>query len=264
VHLVGHVPQRGRGPLRDGGCAIADRPCLLLVPEFTELQWSIKPQLEEWAEVVSYDAPGVGSEPPVPGPGFDLGEWRRRAAQRGLEEVDRRGRESFFVATDGSATPTGLQVAKARPEAVKGIAIGHAALSRSMDGERPAISREVWSGMGSLLRTDRESFIRHGLSQVTARSLSEETAGRIVERFPSNRIAVAIWDSLGEDPEPIEDDLVALGLPLLLGQHEGCLGSTDEGFEDIVARFPEAATVSCPEACAASPTFAEALREFCS
>jgi hypothetical protein len=49
----------------------------------------------------------------------------------------------------------------------------------------------------------------------------------------------------------------------LLGQHVGCLGSTEEGYQDIVAQFPEAATVSCPEACSASPTFAEALREFC-
>jgi len=261
---VGHVPQRGRGPLRHGGGAIADRPCLLLIPEFTELQWSIKPQLEGWAEVASYDAPGVGSEPPVPGPGFELGEWRRRAAQRGLEEVDRRGWESFFVATDSAAAPTGLELAKARPQSVRGMAIGHAALARSMDGERPAISREVWSGMGTLLRTDREAFIRHGLSQVTAGSVSEEHAGRIFERFRSSQLAVAIWDAVGEDPEPIEGDLVALGLPLLLGQHVGCLASTDEGFEDIVARFPEAATVSCPEACAASPTFAEALREFCS
>ena len=39
------------------------RPRLFLVCEFTELQWAIKPQLEEWADVVSYDLPGVGTEP---------------------------------------------------------------------------------------------------------------------------------------------------------------------------------------------------------
>jgi hypothetical protein len=168
------------------------------------------------------------------------------------------------VVSDSGATPTGLKVAKARPQAVRGIAIGHAALSRSMEGERPAINRAVWSGMGTLLKTDREGFIRHGLSQVTAGSVSEESAGRMFERFPSSQVAVAIWDALGEDQEPIEDDLVELGLPLLLGQHVGCLASTDEGFQDIVARFPDAATVACPEACATSPTFADALYEFCS
>ena len=36
------------------------RPRLLLVPSFTELEWGIRPELEEWAEVVSFDCPGVG------------------------------------------------------------------------------------------------------------------------------------------------------------------------------------------------------------
>ena len=41
-----------------------DRSRLLLVPSFTELEWEpIRPQLEEWAEVASFDLPGVGNEP---------------------------------------------------------------------------------------------------------------------------------------------------------------------------------------------------------
>jgi len=142
--------------------------------------------------------------------------------------------------------------------------MGHASLSRSTEGERPAINREVWSAMGALLRTDRRAFIRNGIAQVTAGSVSEEVAARMVERFPDNDLAVRIWDRLGAEPEPVGDDLNALGLPLLLGEHAGCLGSTEEGYQDIVAQFPEAATVSCPEACSVSPVFAEALREFCS
>jgi hypothetical protein len=39
------------------------RPRLLLIPNFTELEWVVKPRLEEWAEVVSYDPPGIGDEP---------------------------------------------------------------------------------------------------------------------------------------------------------------------------------------------------------
>ena len=49
----------------------------------------------------------------------------------------------------------------------------------------------------------------------------------------------------------------------MLAKHDGCLGSTDEGFDDVVAAFPEAKTVICPDACFASPAFAEALRVFC-
>ena len=271
---MGDVPQRRGGDGGEGAGRIAERPRLLLVPSFTELQWTIKPLVEEWAEVASYDSPGVGSEPMPPGlePMPDmpesarraaLSEWRRSASERGLEEVDRLGWERFFVAVDGEGIPTALKLAKARTEAVQGIAMGHAALSRSTEGERPAINKEVWAAMATLLRTDREAFIRYGIAQVTAGSMSAEVAGRIVDRFPTSELAVALWETLGIDPEPIADDLVALGLPLLLGQHVGCLGSTEEGYEDIVARFPEAATVSCPEACSASPTFGDALREFC-
>jgi hypothetical protein len=132
-----------------------------------------------------------------------------------------------------------------------------------MEGDRPAVNREVWAGMGALLRTDRSAFIRYGLYQVTAGSLSEEVAGRVVERFPDSDLATRVWDGLGTDPEPIGDDLRALGLPMLFAEHAGCLGSTPEGFEDIVAAFPEAATVTCEQAPATSPEYAQALREFC-
>ena len=45
-----------------------ERPRLLLVPMLTEVEWVIRPLLEEWAEVASYDAPGVGDEPAVEDP----------------------------------------------------------------------------------------------------------------------------------------------------------------------------------------------------
>jgi pimeloyl-ACP methyl ester carboxylesterase len=250
------------------------RPCLLLVPSFSELQWTIKPLLEEWAEVASYDAPGVGAEPLPPGlsagwpeaeeeQGAALREWRHAAVQRGLELVDELGWDRFYSIADAEGTPIALGVAKARPEAVEGIAMGHASLSRSTEGDRPAINREVWSAMLALLRTDRKAFIRHGMTQVTAGSLSEDVAEQIVGRYPDSDFAAGVWEALGADVESMEEDLAALDLPLLLGQHAGCLGSTEEGYQDIVARFPDAARVSCPDACSASPPFAEALREFC-
>ncbi len=250
------------------------RPRLLVVPAFTELQWTVKPMLEEWAEVASYDSPGVGDEPVppelAPGPPMSgeertaaLGAWRRAAVQRGLELVDELGWDRFFVAVDGEGTATAVELAKARREAVLGLAIGHAALSRSTEGERPAINKEVWAGMGTLLKTDSQAFIRYGIAQVTAGSIPDSVAGQMLKRFPDSDLAGRIWEVLGSEAEPIEDDLVALGLPLLLGEHTGCLGSTEEGYRDIVARFPDAARVSCPESCCASPAFAEALRDFC-
>ena len=38
-------------------------PRLLLVPQLTQIEWTIEPDLEQWAEVASFDPPGVGNEP---------------------------------------------------------------------------------------------------------------------------------------------------------------------------------------------------------
>lgn len=62
-----------------------DRPRILLIPEFTELEWAIKPRLEDWAEVASYDPPGIGDEPRAETLDRDA------VAARGLDELDRRG-----------------------------------------------------------------------------------------------------------------------------------------------------------------------------
>jgi hypothetical protein len=98
---------------------------------------------------------------------------------------------------------------------------------------------------------------------MTRGGVSEEVAEQMIERFPDTDLVVRVVDALAAKPEPIGDDLAALGRPLLLAKHEGCLGRTDEGFEDIVQAFPDARTVICPETCTSSPAFAEAIREFC-
>src|ERR671937_797305 len=40
--------------------ASSPSPRLLLVPSFTELEWGIRGSLEDWAEVATFDAPGIG------------------------------------------------------------------------------------------------------------------------------------------------------------------------------------------------------------
>jgi hypothetical protein len=65
------------------------------------------------------------------------------------------------------------------------------------------------------------------------------------------------------DSEPYEDLIRDVDVPLLFAKHEGCIGSTEEGFEDAVAAFPQARVVSAPDAPSVSPEFAEALHEFC-
>jgi hypothetical protein len=62
----------------------------------------------------------------------------------------------------------------------------------------------------------------------------------------------------------MEPLITSLRLPLLLAKHEGCLGWTDEGWEDAVAALPGATTMTTEQKPSCSPEFAEALRSFCS
>jgi len=244
------------------------RPRLLLVPSFTELEWSIKPALEQWAEVATFDTPGVGSSAlPVDldssQPAELLARWRDAAARRALEEIDSRNWKHFVIVAESLGHPTAIRVAQARPGDVDGLAIGHASLSHAVEGERVPMRAGVWQAMSQLARQGSESFVRYGIAQMTQGGVDEETAQRMVERFPDMDLVSAMVDALGREPEPIGEELAALGLPLLLAKHEGCLGHTDEGFSDIVAAFPDAQTVLCPETCASSPVMAEAVRAFC-
>jgi hypothetical protein len=149
------------------------RPRLLLFPLVTELEWVIRPELEQWADVATFDLPGVGAEPPVER--LD----RRVIIDRSLLELDRRGWDSYILVADAPALPT------------------------------------------------------------------------------------AVWEINLRDSEPFGDLIREVGVPLLFAKHEGCLGHTDEGFEEAVTAFPEARAVSVPTAPSVSEEFAEALRQFC-
>jgi hypothetical protein len=227
-----------------------------LVPHITELEWVIKPELDEWAEVATFDVPGVGAEPPA--------EPLNRQAiiDRALLELDRRGWDSFVLVCDGSALPTGVRVGHARPEAVEAMALGHARLSNRMEGTRAPVNKEVTDAFSQLAETNYKEFIRYGLTQVTHGSIGDELAARMLERVPID-IGRAVFEMNLRDPEPFEHVIRQLDVPLLFAKHEGCLGSTDEGFADAVAAFPDAKTLSCPEAPSVSSDFAQALREFC-
>jgi pimeloyl-ACP methyl ester carboxylesterase len=245
-------------------------PCLLLVPSFTELEWGIRPSLESWADVATFDAPGIGDTAipfevePDPSPSAKLlARWREATVQTGLDVVDRRGWERFVVVTDSWGAPTAVRIAGMRQGAVQGLALGHAALSHATEGERAPERAGVYAAMVQLARQGSDAFVRHGIAQMTRGGIDEDTAQEMVERFPDMDLVTATLQALGEQAEPIGDELKEIEAPLLLAKHEGCLGSTDEGFEDIVKAFPEAETVVCPEMCASSPTFAGALWRFC-
>ena len=219
--------------------------------------------------MATFDMPGLG-DTPLPG-GLDiegvspaelLESWREAGAKRGLDEVERLGWESFSLVTDSHGSPTAVRIAQKRPDAVVGLAIGHAALSHGTEGDRAPVRAGIWEAMAQLASQGSEPLARHGIAQMTRGGVSEDVAQQIVERFPDARLVALLVEALGQEPEPVGDELAELALPMLLAKHEGCLGRTDEGFEDIAAAFPAAQTVICPETCTSSSTFAEALREF--
>jgi pimeloyl-ACP methyl ester carboxylesterase len=237
------------------------RPRLLLVSEFTELQWAIKPRLEEWAEVLSYDAPGVGDEPLPPGVSHISELTRGHLVDHGLRKVEAAGWDRFLVLGDGWGVADAVGIAFRREDAVAGLALGHASLGYGREGERAPINAEVYDAFTQLVKQDAPSFVRYGIAQLTKGGVDEDLAQRIVERIPDDFMLEG-WVALTAEA-PFKDELLALTCPLLLAKHEGCLVSTDEGFADAVAALPHARVAAFDDPPAASPEFADAVRAFC-
>ena len=237
-----------------------ERPRLVLVPQLTELEWVIRPLLDEWAEVASFDAPGVGDEPPVD----DIGPGA--VARRGLEEVERRGWERFFVIADEFGAAAAAHLALAARDSLDGIAIGHARLSNSLTGKRPAVNQEVHEACLSLIRTDNRMFVRQLFKMTGGEDklggFGEELADLYLERVPIE-LELPFWETRPFEGERIGEGLAELDVPMLFAKHKGCLLFTEEGFEDAVAAFPQARVVVCQEKPGTSSEFAAALREFC-
>lgn len=241
------------------------RPRLLLVPNFTELEWVIRPRLEEWAEVLSYDPPGFGDEPISTDDRERIlagGEMRRLVAQRGIEKLEKSGWDRYVVVADGEGNGAAALIAAERPEAVAGIALGHACLSYEMRGDRPAVGAQVWAALRALMDQDYDRFVRTGIVQLTGGSYAEELAERIVARLDRD-LAESLWEAIRDEQTDIAAALAEAQAPLLFAEHRGCLLFTEEGFADAAAAFPDARTYSFPEPATISEAFAGALRSFC-
>jgi pimeloyl-ACP methyl ester carboxylesterase len=232
------------------------RPRILLVPTVTEVEWTIKPLLEEWAEVASFDAPGVGGEPAT--------ETTREAiVARGLAEIGRRRWDSCVIVGDEAGAVQAVRIAGATPRAVRAIALGHPALSFKRTGARRGLNGEVFDALLQVARTDYRSFVR-ALCQLTQHAYDDEMADRYMERVPQEVALPYMERMLSEaDAEQVEPTLRELQVPMLLVEHRGCIAWTAESFDDAVAAFPEASTASVEIKPSCSPEFAEILKRFC-
>ena len=237
-----------------------DRPRLLLVPMLTEMEWVIKPLLEEWAEVATYDAPGVGDEPPVEDPGSEA------TARRGLEEAERRGWDAFIVVADEFGVAAASHVAVGAGDRVRGLVLGHARMSNDVDGPRPALNREVLNGIQSLIRADPRTFVRQLFKmtggEATQGGYGETIADEWLRRVPME-VAAQFYQARVAEGQAMGERLASLKVPMLLAQHKGCLMFTAEGFDDAVAALPHAHVFRCNEKPSTSAEFVPVLREFC-
>jgi pimeloyl-ACP methyl ester carboxylesterase len=232
-----------------------ERPRLLLVAQITELEWRIKPLLEEWAEVASYDSPGVGDEPAAEPLDADA------IVGRGLAEIDRRGWDRCVIAGDEFAGAIAVRIAAARPEAVAGLALGHACLSYSEDKHDSPVDAAVMAGFTQLLQTDYRSWAR-AFTQITRGSYDDETMELFLDRVPAP-VALELEKLGTEMKEGHEPLLRGLRVPMLFAEHKDCIVFRREGYREAVQAFPEAHTVSTLEKPNCSPAFAQALRSFC-
>lgn len=242
---------------------MTERPRILLVPSWSEAQWAIKPELERWAQVASYDPPGVGAEPRADGPLFEA------IVARGLAEIERLGWERCVVAGDDLGAVAATAIAAAEPERVAGLALGHPCLEHRLEGERPTMNREVADISRQLVELDFRAFIRQDVGIWDPRpghrlESADELVEELTRRVPTD-LAARLLDELdavaSEGGASLEPVLRELDVPLLFAEHAGCVLFTPHGFADAVAAFPEAATVSTHASPGLSPEFAAALRE---
>ena len=234
------------------------RPRILLLPFTTELEWSIREELRSWADVASFDAPGVGDEPSRDPIGAGA------VVERGLEELDRRGWEDCVVAADEFVAAFAVELASRVPERVAGLALGHPVCTYTMEGEAPAIHGEVMDVFVQLSQLDYRSYLR-SLTQLTQGAYDDGFVDEYIRRVPrevDSAYTAAIPRMLDSGPD-LGSALKELDKPLLLVEHDGCLAFTKEGWNEIVAAFPQAMTASTQVKPSTSPEFAEALREFC-
>ncbi len=243
---------------------MSERPQILLVPSWSEVQWAIKPLLEEWADVASFDPPGVGAEPPAEG------RIPEAIVARGAAEIERRGWERCIVAGDDFGSVCATLIAATQRPRVVGLALGHACLEYRLDGPRPTMHEEIMNVGRRLLDVDFRSFIRQDVGVWDSRGdysadSADELVDELVKRVP-REFALRLMDELETGIEEagasLEPFLRELDLPLLLGQHENCVVFTPHGFEDFVEAFPDAPTLATPESPCLSGDFAEALRTF--
>src|SRR5919109_2287202 len=225
------------------------RPRVLLVPSISELEWArVRAHIEEWADVASYDLPGLGTD----GPRDEL--TVEATIERGIEELDSRDWSDAVIVGDQFGSGLAVLVATAWRGTVRGLALGHACLHFSREGPRPAISPAVADfqlQLTELGSAAAEQMFVQGI-EVT---YGADVAAGIRERLSPTFTRQFAELLLANEDIDLEAYLRVLDIPLLFAEHRDCPLWTAEGFEDAVAALPQARTLAAIENPGSSPEF---------
>jgi hypothetical protein len=215
---------------------------VLYVPLFMEAEAErFAAVVADWAEVASFDVP---VERPI------------EAAHARLDEL---GWDQCTLVVDGYAQGLGAEIALHEPDRFRAVAVGHAALRFTTQPPRPALHPDVVAAATQLLENDYMAFWR-AVTQLTQGGMPDAWVERWAASVPQERVR-AVFSGITDTAAPASKRLAEFDGPLLLAQHADCVLWTDEGFEDVVAAFPDARIARCTEIPPFDRAFGEALRE---
>lgn len=210
----------------------------------------------DWAEIESFDPPGTGAARDQAPNGV------QGVVDAALTRLDELGWDRCCLVSDSHGQAAAIEVALTQPERFAGVCISHAAARYDVGGDRPAVTPAVHDAALQLLETDYRSFAR-AVTQLTLGQAGDEWVERWIVEVPQ-RAAQSILGDLTERQPDLVARLSGTELPVVLGQHKGCVMWTPESFEDACAAVPGARVARCDGIPVLEAPFLEAVREIAS
>jgi hypothetical protein len=98
------------------------------------------------------------------------------------------------------------------------LVLGHARLSNSTDGPRPAINIEVLNAIRTLMRTDPRNFVRQMFKMTSGEGLvggyGDDMVDEYMERVPLE-FGVPAFDTAAADEEGLAERFTGVDVPVL-------------------------------------------------
>jgi hypothetical protein len=229
---------------------------LFLVPIAAAFEADRMAERVDWAEVASCDSPGAG------GARDEAPNGVQGVVEAAIARLDDLGWDQCCLVGDSHGQAAAIELALSQPERFTGVCISHAAAHYRLVGDRPAMTPAVHDAALQLLDTDYRSFAR-AITQLTLGLADDEWVERWAAEVPQ-RAAKSIFGDLSERQPDLVSRLAASDLPVVLGQHKGCVMWTPEAFADACAAVPNARIARCDGIPVMEAPFLDAVRDVAS